>query len=43
MAQQIANSLTRLRQEILDELEDLPPEEIVAGMESQAERDRDRI
>ena len=32
-----------MRQEMLDEIEDLPPEHIVAGMESQAERDRDSI
>ena len=43
MAQQISASLTKLRQDILDEIDDLPASSIEAGMEPQTEIDRDRI
>ena len=43
MAQQIASELTRMLQEILDEMDDLPAEDIDAGIVNQAEKDRDRI
>ena len=43
MANQIADGLEELRQDILDQMDDLPAADIVAGMETQAEDDRDKI
>ena len=43
MAQQIATSLSQLRSEILDDIDDLPASSIEQGMEAQAVIDRDRV
>ena len=43
MAAQVSTALEKLRQEIVDDVLDLPAADIVAGLENQAEKDRDRI
>ena len=43
MAAQVSTALDKLRQEIVNDVLDLSAADIVAGLENQAEKDRDRI